>query len=403
MSATGSGADDSIQSEPSGFIERRRRRSTDRSAIGVRTLVVAALIVLSIVALVFLLSHLISILLVILVAIVFAEGIRPLVKLLGERRVPEPLAIVLIYLVILVAIIGLGALLIQPLVSEAQTLANNFPTYQKHFLDFFNSLEQQFHFSANINSFVSGALGTAQQVLITIGATTFSVVINFVLVLVVGFMWLVSTDRLKAFVVDLIPLRHQELARDVIREIGFRMGGFVRATIINGLAVGVATGLASWILGLPSPILLGVFSGLIALVPVVGAVAGVIPPTLLAFTISPVYPIVVLAVMLVIQLIDANTVVPLVMNRVVALPALVVVLALLIGGALAGVIGALLAVPVAAALQVLVLRVAVPAIHHAQGRADPIWDEYHPEPAPVKEGARRRSAALRWVPRLKRQ
>jgi predicted PurR-regulated permease PerM len=146
-----------------------------------------------------------------------------------------------------------------------------------------------------------------------------------------------------------------------------------------------------------------VFSGLIAIIPVVGAVTGVIPPTLIAFTVSPLYPIVVLAVMLVIQLIDANTVVPLVMNRVVALPALAVVLALLIGGALAGVIGALLAVPVAAAIQVLVLRVLVPAIHHAQGRPDPIWDEYHPIPAPAKEAATRRSSALRWVPRPRRQ
>lgn len=384
-----------------GFVERRRR-ATDRSPVSVRTLVVASLIVLSIVALVFLLSKLISIILVILVAIVFAEGIRPLVHNLKTRSIPEPLGIVIVYVVLLGALLGLGALLVQPIVTEATSLAKNFPTYQKQFLDFFNHLEQQFHFSANITSFVSGALGTAQQVLLTIGGTILSVVVNFILVLVIGFMWLVSSDRLKVFVVDLIPVGHQALATDVIREMGFRMGGFLRATIINSIAVGVATGLASWILGLPSPILLGVFSGLIAIIPVVGAVAGVIPPTLIAFTVSPVYPIVVLAVMLVIQLIDANTVVPLVMNRVVALPALVVVLALLIGGALAGVIGALLAVPVAAAIQVLVLRVLVPAIHHAQGRPDPIWDEYHPEPAPATEGTRRRGSALRWVPRLKR-
>jgi predicted PurR-regulated permease PerM len=238
--------------ESGGFIERRRRRSTDRSAISVRTLVVAALIVLSIVGLAFVLSGLFSILLVILVAIVFAEGIRPLVKYLEARRVPMPLGIVLVYIVLLLVFAGFGALLVQPIVEEAQSLAKNFPTYQQHFLDFYKQLENQFHFSANISSYVSGALGTAQQVLITIGATIFSVVVNFVLVLVIGFMWLVSTDRLKAFVVDLVPPRHQALANDVIREVGFRMGGFLRATALNGLAVGLATGLASWILGLPS-------------------------------------------------------------------------------------------------------------------------------------------------------
>jgi len=296
---------------------------------------------------------------------------------------------------------------VQPIVSEATALAGNFPAYQKQILGFVNNLESQFHFSVNASSTVSGALGAAQQVLFTIASTIGQVVVNFIVVLVVGFMWLVSSERLKRFVVDLFPVRYQPLAVDVIREVGFRTGGFLRATAINALAVGVATGVASWILGLPSPILLGVFSGLIAIVPVVGAVLGVVPPTLIALTIGPLYAVLVLGVMLVIQLVDANTVVPMVMNRVVALPALAVVLALLIGGALAGVIGALLAVPVAAAIQVLTLRVAVPAIHHAQGRRDPVWDEYVPDEPPDQPAARETKARSRsfrrWVLRLRRQ
>lgn len=370
--------------------------------ITVHTLVVAALIVLSVVALVFLLGHIFSIVLVILVAIVFAEGIRPLVRALEGRRIPMPLGIVIIYVALLAAIVGLAALLVQPIVSEAQSLVSNFPRYQQQVLDVFNHLEQQFHFSANIESYVSGALGTAQQVLVTVGTTIFSLIVNFILVLVVGFMWLVTSDRLKRFVVDLFPPRRQALATEVIGEIGLRTGGFTRAMLINGLAVGVATGVASFFLGLPSPILLGVFSGLIAIVPVVGAVVGVVPPTLIAFTIGPYYPLLVLAVMLVIQLVDANTVVPVVMNRVVSLPALVVVLALLIGGALAGVVGALLAVPVAAAIQVLVVRVLVPVIHAAQGRPDPGWDTSAPAPQQAQEVAVRRNQGLRWVPRLRR-
>ncbi|MGH7750740.1 MAG: AI-2E family transporter [Candidatus Dormibacteria bacterium] len=75
-----------------------------------------------------------------------------------------------------------------------------------------------------------------------------------------------------------------------------------------------------------------------------------------------------LAVMAAVQIVDANTVVPAVVNRVVAVPALLVVISLVVGQALAGVIGALLAVPVAAAGQVLVQRVLVPAVHHAEGR-----------------------------------
>ena len=380
--------------------QRPEVRGAERPVVSVRTLVTASLIVLAIVGLIFLLGRILDILLVVLVAIVFAEGIRPVVRHLATRNIPEPLGIVLVYIVLLGAIAGLAALLVQPIVNEAQSLASNFPTYQKNVLDIVNNLEAQFHFNVNVSSAVSGALGTAQQVLFSIGGTIFALVVNFFVVLVVGFMWLVTSDRLKRFVVDLMPPRYQPLATDVIREIGFRTGGFLRAVAINGVAVGVVTAVACWILGLPSPILLGLFSGLIAVIPVIGAVLGVVPPTLIAFTISPVYPVVVLVVMLVIQLIDANTVVPMVMNRVVALPALAVVLALLIGGALAGVIGALLAVPVAAALQVLVLRVLVPVIHQAQGRPDPIWAEYQTQPAPA--APRRAGSTRRWVPRLRR-
>jgi predicted PurR-regulated permease PerM len=187
---------------------------------------------------------------------------------------------------------------------------------------------------------------------------------------VIGFLWLMTADRLKRFVVDLLPPRHQALAADVFREMGQRIGGFLRATAINMVAVGALTGVACAVLGLPSPILLGIFAGLTAAIPLVGPFLGIVPPLLLALTVGPGHAVLVVAVLLVVQLLDANLVVPQLMNRVVALPALAVVVSLLIGGALEGLIGALLAVPVASALQVVLLRVAVPYVHAAQGRHD---------------------------------
>jgi predicted PurR-regulated permease PerM len=370
-----------------------------RPVITVRTLVVSALVVLAIVALVFLLSQVLGIVLVVLVAIVFAEGIRPLAHRMVKLGVPLPLAIIGVYVALLAFLALLIALLVQPIISEAQSLANNFPTYQKQVTSFFNGVQTQLHFNVDISSKIDSALGTAQQVLFAIGGTIFGIIVDFVLVLVIGFMWLVSSDRLKAFVVDLMPLRHQDLATDVFREIGFRMGGYLRAVAINSVFVGAATGIACALMNLPSPILLGIFAGLTAAVPLIGPFVGVIPAVLLGFTVSPTYPVVVLVVLLVVQLIDANTVVPMVMTRVVALPALAVVLALLIGGALQGLIGALLAVPIAAAIQVVLVRVVVPMVHAAQGR----------EPAApratttVRQPARAAVLARRLTPKLRRR
>ena len=167
------------------------------------------------------------------------------------------------------------------------------------------------------------------------------------IVLLLAFLWLTSSDRLKTFVVDLFPERQQDLASDVIREIGFKVGGYLEATAFNMVVVGIATGVAAYALGLPSPILIGIFAGLTGAIPLVGPFVGAVPAVLLGFTHGPFYPVVVAVVIAVIQLLDANLVLPQVMNRVVDLPALAVVLGLLIGAAVAGVIGALLAIPLA--------------------------------------------------------
>ena len=355
-----------------------------------RTLVTAALIVLGVVALVAFLASIISIVLVVLVAIVFAEGIRPLVDDLHHRRVPRPVGILAVYIAVLAFIAIMVLLLVQPIVSEASSLATNFPAYQKDFLNWFTGVEHQFHFNVNVAQQVSTFIDATRNILLAIGGTIFSIIVDFVLVLVVGFLWLVSSDRLKSFTVDLFPEAHHDLIVDIFREMGFRMGGFLRAVAINSLALGLVVGVVCWLLRLPDPVILGIFAGLTAAIPMVGGIIGVIPAVLLGFTVSPEYPILVLVVLMVIQFVDANTVVPMVMNRVVSLPALGVVLALLVGGAIQGLIGAILAVPVAAALQVLLVRAAVPAIHHAQGRTDQAYAKaYVPLSASLKDSAPR--------------
>jgi predicted PurR-regulated permease PerM len=337
-------------------------------AVRIRTLVSAAIITLGVVGLVFLLHAVLDIVLVFLLAIVVAEGIRPLVKQLQKRRFPKSAAILTVYVVMLGILALLLTLLVQPLVSQAQQLANDFPKYQNQLQQFVNDLQARLHLSGNFNTQIGSALGTAKDVLLAIGTTTATVLVNFVIVLVLAFLWLTTSDRLKGFVVDLVPPARQPLAADVIADMGTRIGGYLRGVVINMVVIGILAGIAVAVLGLPSPVLLGIFAGVMEAIPIFGPFLGAAPAVLLGFTVSPAYPLLVAAVFLVIQQIESNTLVPVVMNRVVALPPLTVVLALLVGGTLQGVAGALLAVPMAAAIQVLVLRVIVPYIHRAQGR-----------------------------------
>src|ERR1035437_1508607 len=359
----------------------------ERPVLAVRTLVVAAIIFFAIIAVALLLRQVVDLLLIILVAIVFAEGVRPLANRLVERGLPRPAAIAVVYVGLIGMLALLIPLLVQPIVDEATSLAHNFPSYQADIESTVASWQRSLNLGGsgtpNLGSTLAGGLDTAKNVLLTIGGYIVSVLVNLVLVLVLGFLWLVTADRLKHFVVDLLPPRHQNLAADVFREMGLRMGGFLRATAINMLVVGVLTGIACWALGLPSPVLLGIFAGLTAAIPLVGPFLGIVPPLLLGLTIGPGHALIVVIVLLVVQLADANFVVPTVMNRVVSLPALAVVVSLLIGGALAGLLGALLAVPVASALQVVLLRVLVPYIHTTQGRHDEAYAAAYTPLSPV--------------------
>lgn len=360
--------------EEAGTVAAMPQLVIERAVLSVRTLVVAALIVIAVLAVAVVVGRVVDLLLIVLVAIVFAEGVRPLVNRLAEARFPRPLAIATVYAGLIATLAVLIAVLVQPIISEATSLAHNFPSYQSSVQSTITSWQHQLNLggtgSPNIAGTIASSLDAAKNVLLTIGGYILSLLVNLVLVLVIGFLWLVTADRLKHFVVDLLPVNHQDLASDIFRELGQRMGGFLRATAINMVVVGVLTGVACALIGLPSPVLFGIFAGLTAAIPLVGPFLGIVPPVLLALTLGPGHAILVVVVLLVVQLVDANFVVPTVMNRVVSLPALAVVVSLLLGGALAGLIGALLAVPVASAVQVIVLRVLVPYIHISQGRRD---------------------------------
>src|SRR5207302_7913591 len=133
-----------------------------RPVITVRTLVAAGLILMAVVGLVFLLSTVLGTVLVAVTAIVFAEGIRPIVHWLRERRIPAPAGILIVYLGLAAFAALLVAVLVPGIVTQGTSLANNFPAYQKGFLSFFNNVENQFHFTVNIKQ-QGGQIGVAAQ------------------------------------------------------------------------------------------------------------------------------------------------------------------------------------------------------------------------------------------------
>jgi predicted PurR-regulated permease PerM len=304
---------------------------------------------------------------VLLIAVVLAEGLRPVVDGLERRGIPRGLARALLYVAIVAVLATVFVVLTRPVVTESRAVLADLPRYQALFERNLAQLLDQLSLDPSVASQVAGSAGGIARGTLSFAATLLRGVLDTVVILLLSFLWLTAGRPLGGFLLGLLPPSGRTRAASVWAEIARGFAGYVRGIAINMIVIGVVTGVAAALLGLPAPALLGVFAGVTEMIPIVGPIAGAIPAILLGFTISPYYPLLVALVYLVIQQIEAHTLVPLVMRHSVGLPALAVVVALAAGGALAGVGGAIVAVPLAFALQVVIVRVIGPAIRTRTG------------------------------------
>jgi predicted PurR-regulated permease PerM len=323
-----------------------------------RALLRAGLLLLAVIAAAVALVQLHELVTVFLIAVVLAEGLRPLVDGLAARRMPREIARALVYVGLLAALAVVVVVLARPVVAQGREILNDLPRYQHELQRNLAALS----LDVNLSSQLSGSAASLARGAFTVAAGLARGLVDIVVILLLSFLWLSASRRLGAFLLPLLPTGRRELALAAWREIAAGFAGYVRGVGVNMIVIGVLTGTATAFLGLPAPVLLGVLAGLTEMIPIVGPIIGAVPAVLLGFTISPYYPLLVAAVYLAIQQIEAHTLVPLVMRQAVGLPALLVVLALAAGAALGGVGGAIVAVPLAFAAQVVVLRVIAPAI-----------------------------------------
>jgi predicted PurR-regulated permease PerM len=384
--------------------KRRAPKEPSREAAGIarRTSVVAwtaIAIVIGVALLLWFLQAASAILLVLFVAIIFAEAIRPLVMRLNRWFVPRWLATLIVYLLVFAVVGGLVYLLVQPLVGQLVTFSAQVPGYVgqiERILAQSRDLNQYFPIlGTNIGSQLSGDIGSqltqlthqVVQWVLAVPQTLFTIVFDLVVTLFLAFYWLNATDGLREFTVSLFPATAQPVVDGLIHEIGYRLGGYVRGVVTNMFVIGILAGLADLVLGVPYPLLLGIFAGLMEAVPIIGPYISAVPALLLALTISPIKMVEVIIAYVVVQVFENNTLVPLVMDRAVGVNPLLTLLAVLIGGVIFGIPGALLAVPVTSVLQTLFLRVLVPLARDGHITAGPFAgeatkDRHHPPMAP---------------------
>lgn len=201
--------------------------------------------------------------------------------------------------------------------------------------------------------------------LIEVGLTAADVLITVTSVLALTFFWLVGRESMQRFFLALLPPDRRGGVREGWNEVESRLGQWARGQLILMTVIGVATTVAYLVLGLENALLLGLIAGVAELIPIVGPALGAIPALLVAaITGGPELALLVAVVYVVIQVVEGNVLVPWVMRNAVGLPPFLVIVSLLAGAAVAGLVGALLAIPVAAAIMVVLQR--------AQARSVPV-------------------------------
>ena len=335
-------------------------------------------------AAVWLVSQTLQVLILLLISIILAVALRPtvdridMIRVPGTRRtIPRALAILIIYLAVAAILVGIGFLVIPPIVSEVQNLIANLPGYLQSLDEALQGLKR-FPFMPDLaglqNQLISqlaGSLSQAVSVLLFAVNVVVSV-LSIGIVLVFTFFLIFDADLIFDHFISLLSPSRREQARSMAGIMGRKIEGWLKGTLLLALIIGLATTGGMWALGMPYPYLLGLAAGLFELVPIIGPYLGAAPAGAVALFTQPLWKFIAVVVFFfMIQQIENNILAPHIFGQQAELPPLLVILALLMGGALYGILGALLAVPIAAVIQVLWVDLVVPEIRSHTGPREP--------------------------------
>jgi len=301
-----------------------------------------------------------SVLVLIGLALFIAAGLDPIVNWLTSRRLPR-------WTAVLVVVVGAAAILaafafaaVPPLVSQATALANHLPQYLHTLSDPHSQLGRlnaRYHIQQRLTQLLTSHGGSVAGGVLGAGEVVLSAATSLVVLAVLTVYFLAGMPRIKLFLWRLAP--HSRRTRVILigDQIFAKVGGYLLGNFLTSLIAGVGTFAWMAAFGIPYPVLLGLLVALLDLIPVVGSTIGGLTVTLVALTVSLPVAGLTLAFYVLYRLAEDYLLVPRIMGRTVQVPAAVTVVAVLIGATLLGLIGALVAIPAAAAIRLVLQEV----------------------------------------------
>jgi predicted PurR-regulated permease PerM len=294
------------------------------------------------------------------IAIFLAVALGPPVGFFNRVGLPRGLSILVVYLLIALAIFGVGLLIVPPVVNQVSSLSNDIPGYVKDLSKNkqYRKYDEKYDLSRKLNEQAKklpSKLGSAASELSSITVDVFSKVVQLVTVLTMTFFLLLDGERIAGFFLRLRGPEKEARYRAIAADIYKSTAGYVAGNLLISIIAGLTTFITLTILGVPFAAPLAVLMAFLDLIPLVGAtIGGVAIAIVTLFNDFPTSTIVWLVVFLVYQQVENNVIQPVVYRRTVDVSPLIVIVAILIGAGLLGILGALVAIPVAAAIQIVI-------------------------------------------------
>ncbi len=296
------------------------------------------------------------------VAVFFTLAINPAVEWLHRRHVARRgIAVGLIYAVALLVVLGLAAVVIPKLVDQVTELVDATPRYVSDLVEGrgpLGPLETKHHVVERVQDAVktnggSARISTGAGFVVAAGKTIAETVAATITIIFLTFFMLLEGPGLVERGLGLLPEASRPRWRRVGQDIYRTVGGYVTGNLLISLIAGIAYGIVLLIVGVPFPLALGFLVALLDLIPLAGATLAGVIVVLVALVTSATAAIVMAAFVVVYQLVENHVLQPVIYARTVQLSPLIVLLAVLVGSQVGGVLGALAAIPVASALQIV--------------------------------------------------
>jgi len=303
--------------------------------------------------------------LVILTAIVIASAINPAAKFLVKRKIPRIIAVLLIYTGIIVVMITFFVVFLPPLVDDIQQLVSQLPQYIETLsndrladLPGLSTLLERAGDTGNtmdiINRVTSGVTGATFGLLSTVSAV-FGGLLSTLLIVVISFYLSVQNDGVGDFLKIVSPVKKERYVLDLWKRSQRKIGLWMQGQLLLAVLIGILTYLGLSIIGIPNPMFLALIAAVFELIPIFGPILAAIPAVIFALIDGGLaLGLITVGLYAIIQQFESQLIHPLVVKKIVGIPALVAIVALIIGAQIAGFLGIILSVPIAAVLMEIV-------------------------------------------------